>query len=329
MKRILSIAAAAVLAMVSVAGAQNAADKNPVVLTVNGEPVHAAEVSMAMSNLSAQMQRMGQKPNQQQLVQIATGRVIDSVLLEQAAKKAGMKANEERVQQSISQIEQQAGGKEKFAETLAGGGMTVQEFTDMLRRMDLAQEYVDAKIKPTVTVTDADVKKFYDENPKMFEHPEEVHARHILIKVPKDADEATKKAAHDKAEKARARALKGEDFSKLAQEVSEGPSAKNGGDLGFFTHDQMVKPFADAAFALSPGQISNVVETRFGYHVIKVEDKRPAGKQSLDEVKDRVKQYLENKKLGDAVNAKLDELRKAAKIEDAMGGGQGGGAKAQ
>ena len=322
MKRILTIAAMVAVVCASAVLAQNPAEKNPVVLTVNGQPVRAAEITMAMSNLAAQMQQMGQKPNQQQLIQMATGRVIDSVLLAQAAKKAGLKPNEERVQQSIAQIEKQAGGKDKFAATLAGGGMTVAEFTDMLRTMDLAQDYVETKIKPTVEVTDADLKKFYDENPKMFSHPEQVHARHILFKVPQDADEAAKKAARAKAEKARARALKGEDFAKLAEELSEGPSGKNGGDLGFFTREQMVKPFADAAFALAPGQISNVVETRFGYHVIKVEEKRPAGKKSLDEVKDRLRQYLVNRDLGEAVNAKLAELRKNAAIEE-VGAAQG------
>ncbi len=324
MKRILSLAAMTALVCASTVLAQAPQEKNPVVLKVNGQPIRAAEITMAMSNLSAQMQQMGQKPDQQQLIQMATGRVIDSVLLAQAAKKAGLKPNEERVQQSIAQIEQQAGGKDKFVTTLAAGGMTVEQFTDMLRTMDLAQDYVETKIKPTVHVTDAEAKKFYDENPKMFSHPEQVHARHILIKVPQDADEATKKKAHEKAEQARARALKGEDFAKLAEELSEGPSAKNGGDLGFFTREQMVKPFADAAFALEPGQISNVVETRFGYHVIKVEEKRPAGKKPFDEVKDRLKNYLVNRDLGKAVNAKLEELRKSAEIEEV--GGQSGAA---
>ena len=99
----------------------------------------------------------------------------------------------------------------------------------------------------------------------------------------------------------------------------ETDGAKNGGDLGFFGKEQMVKPFADAAFALAPGQISQVVKTRFGYHVIKVEEKRPASKQSFDEVKDRLTGFLGQQKLGEAVRTMLKKLRDQAKIEQ-MGG---------
>ncbi len=326
MRRVLSMMAMAALVWGPMALAQQPEEKNPVVLKVNGEPVYAAEISMAMGNLASQAQRMGQQPNQDQLIQMATGRVVDSKLLAQEARRQGLKPNEERVQQSISQIEQQAGGADKFASTLASGGMTVEQFTNMLREMDLAQELVNQKIKPGVTVTEADARKWYDENPSAFERPEQVHARHILIKVAPDADEAAKKAALDKAAKARARALKGEDFAELAKELSEGPSAKDGGDLGFFTKDRMVKPFADAAFALEPGQISDVVETRFGYHVIKVEERRPASKQPFEEVKDRLTGFLGQQKLGEAVQTELKKLRDKAKIEEV--GGEAGTAPA-
>ena len=321
MRTILSIAILAAALTPAAAPAQNTAgatpdEKNPVVLTVNGEPVRAAEISMAMGNLSNQLHRMGQQADQQQLIQMAAGRVIDGKLLAQAARKAGLQPDEQRIQDSIASIEKQSGGAERFADSLAQAGMTVEEFTAMLRDMDLAQAYVEKKIRPTVHVTEADAKAFYDANPDMFSQPEAVHARHILFKAAPDADEATKKAAREKAEKARQRALAGEDFAALARELSEGPSAKNGGDLGFFEKSQMVAPFAEAAFALQPGQISDVVETRFGYHVIKVEEHRPAGQRSFDEVKDQLMRYLEERKVAEAVNATLETLRKDAKIVD-------------
>lgn len=320
MKKTLSMMTVAVLMSVPAAFAQQQTqDKNPVVLTVNGAPVHAAEISMAMGNIATQAQRMGQQPKQDQLIQMATGRVIDTKLLAQEAKRQGVKPNEEQVQASLTNILQQAGGKDKFAATLATGGMTLDQFTDALRELDMVQRMVNEKMKPGVSVTDAEAQKFYNEHPEEFQRPEQVHARHILFKASPDADAATKKAAAEKAAKARERALKGEDFAKLAEELSEGPSAKKGGDLGFFGRKQMVTPFADAAFALEPGQISQVVETRFGYHVIKVEEKRAASKQPFAEVKDRLIDFLTQKKLGEAVQNKLKALRESAKIEEIGG----------
>ncbi len=318
-KALLTITIAILMCVPAAFAQQQMQDKNPVVLTVNGEPVHAADISMTMGNLATQAQRMGQKPKQEQLIQMATGRVIDTKLLAQEAKRQGVKPNEEHIQASLTQIFQQAGGKDKFVETLASGGMTLEQFTDALRELDTVRSLVNEKIKPGISVSEAEAQKFYDEHPEEFQRPEQVHARHILFKAAPDADEATKKAAAEKAAKARLRALKGEDFAKLAQELSEGPSAKNGGDLGFFGRKQMVKPFADAAFALEPGQISQIVETRFGYHVIKVEEKRPASKQTFAEVKDRLENVLAQRKLGEAVQNKLKALREAAKIEEVGG----------
>jgi len=133
--------------------------------------------------------------------------------------------------------------------------------------------------------------------------------------VPQNATPEQKAEAKKKAEALQKRAAKGEDFAALAKENSEGPSAKDGGELGYFAQKQMVKPFADAAFALKPGEVSDVVETRYGYHVIKVEDKRAAGKVPLSEVKDRIRESLQQQKVGEAVRGILSQLQKDAKIK--------------
>ncbi len=144
------------------------------------------------------------------------------------------------------------------------------------------------------------VKKFYDETVKTLKPEQEVHARHILVET------------EDEAKKALERVKNGEDFAKVASELSKDPgSGKDGGDLGYFTRDRMVKEFGDVAFSLKPGEISGVVKSQFGYHIIKVEDKRDRPVPPLDQVKDQLKNYLSRKSQQEMVV----KLRDNVKIE--------------
>jgi peptidyl-prolyl cis-trans isomerase C len=150
--------------------------------------------------------------------------------------------------------------------------------------------------------SDAAVKAYYDEQVKQLKPVEEVRARHILVE---NEDEAKKVAGRIKA---------GEDFAKVAGEVSKDPgSGKEGGDLGFFTKERMVPEFAEAAFALKAGEISNPVKSQFGWHVIKLEEKRNRPVPTLDQVKDRLKEAL----AGKAQSEYLAKLRGEAKVEQA------------
>jgi peptidyl-prolyl cis-trans isomerase C len=149
----------------------------------------------------------------------------------------------------------------------------------------------------------------------MFKQPEQVKASHILIKVTPDADDAQKATARKKIEEIQQKLKNGGDFAALAKEYSEGPSGARGGDLGFFRHGQMVKPFENAAFGLEPGQVSDVVTTRFGYHLIKVTEKKPAKTLAYSEVKDKIGERLKQQKIEKQAGEYIDGLKKDAKIE--------------
>lgn len=130
------------------------------------------------------------------------------------------------------------------------------------------------------------VKRFYDEHPDRFNAPEKVRARHVLVRVPPDATAEAADAARERATALRARIEAGEDFAKIAAEASDDPGSKAaGGDLGFFQRGQMVKPFEEAAFVLEPGGLSDVVKTDFGFHVIRVEEKKPAESRSFEDAR--------------------------------------------
>jgi peptidyl-prolyl cis-trans isomerase C len=167
-----------------------------------------------------------------------------------------------------------------------------------------------------IEVAEDAIKKFYDENAKYFEQPEQVEASHILIKLnPEDAtNETAKAAAKTKAEGLRAQILAGTNFADLAAAHSDCPSSAQGGSLGYFGRGQMVKPFEEAAFSLGTNEVSGVVETQFGFHVIKVTGKKAASKTPLDEVRDQIKEHLSGEQKGELFEKFVEELKSKAKV---------------
>ena len=160
-------------------------------------------------------------------------------------------------------------------------------------------------------LTDEAMRKVYDDAVKQIGDEKEVHARHILFRAP-TGDEKAGKEAEEKVKAVIVRLKKGEDFAKVAEEVTEDPSGKaNGGDLGYFTKEQMVPEFSEAAFKLDAGQISEPVKTQFGWHVIKVEEKRTKPAPKFEEVKPQIENYVTRKAQAELVT----KLRAEAKIE--------------
>jgi len=161
-------------------------------------------------------------------------------------------------------------------------------------------------------VTEPALRKIYDDATKNMAGQQEVHARHILFRVNDPNDQAASKVAEDKVKNTIERIKKGEDFAKLAMALTEDPSGKqNGGDLGYFTRDQMVPEFSEVAFNLEKGEISSPVKTPFGWHVLKVEDKRTREPPPFDKVRGEIEQFASRKAQVDLVT----KLRADAKIE--------------
>ena len=139
-----------------------------------------------------------------------------------------------------------------------------------------------------IEITEKEIESYYEYNAKMYSQPKQVKAKHILFKVAQDDIKEVKNSAKERAGKVLEKARKGEDFAALAKEYSEGPSKSQGGDLGYFENGQMEPPFEEAAFALKKGEISDLVQTRFGYHIILVEDVKEAGMTPLEQVREDI-----------------------------------------
>ena len=203
---------------------------------------------------------------------------------------------------------------EAFKQALTSSGLTEAKLEKRIKRGLMVEELVEKEILDKIVVSPEEVKAFYQEHKDDYAQEEEVHARHILIKVAPGASPEDDGKAKDRAKAVLARAKKGEDFAALAKETSEGPSGARGGDLGYFGRGKMVKPFEEAAFKLKVGEVSDPVRSSFGYHIILVEGRREAKRPSYEEVKDRVRDDLVREKAAAGTREYIEGLRAKAKI---------------
>lgn len=291
---------------------------NPAVLEVNGEKIYAAEISMTMQNISTQMGGRENVESEQRLMQMAMERVVEQQLLAQEATRTNVQPNELRLAEMMQALERQAGGRDALESNLNTFGMSYDQLAGYVREIELSRALIEKQISPTIQVSDEEVKTFYEGNLELFDAAEQVRARHIVFSASLEADTETVAEARAKAADAHRRAVAGEDFAVLAQELSEGPTASKGGDIGFFARGQTAPAFEAAAFALEPGGISPVVRTQFGLHVIKVEEKRPARRLPLDEVSEDVRTLLVQQKTAENVAKLVASLAETGTVVNLM-----------
>ncbi len=288
-----------------------------VVATVNGVAISRAEVDQATRMLLAQSRTPAATDPQQQrqVLDSALNLLIDEELLYQAAKGLSVADLDKQVEEKFNAAQARFGTPEAFEQALGQAGLTGQEFKDRLARDLLIASYIDQEVTAKITLTTEQAKQFYDANPDKFKQPESVKASHILIGADAKATPEEKQAAQQKANDLLAKIKGGADFAELAKAESTCPSAKKGGDLGSFGRGQMVKPFEEVAFSLQDGAVSDVVETPFGYHIIKSQGKTPSETVPFAQVEEKIKSLLKNEAVKKQLAARIDELKKAANIE--------------
>lgn len=296
-----------------------------VVATVNGVSLTGADLEKEMQGVMMQIRQRGIPPEQvsqmmPRLRQQTVANLVNKSLLIQAVKAKKVTVGDDEIKKATDDILKNAPPGETLESALKQAGITMEQFKAQLTEGLSIQKLITDETKASIEVTDADLKKFYDENPEQFKKPETASARHILIKTEEGADAAKKEEARKKAEAVRERLVKGEDFAKVCAETSDDPGSKNNGGLyENFPKGQMVPPFENACFTQKIGEIGPLVETTFGFHIIKVEKRSEAGATPLAEIKDRLKSFLENQKKGDAAQKFLKTLKADAKISYSEG----------
>jgi peptidyl-prolyl cis-trans isomerase C len=287
-----------------------------VLARVNGEAVSRAEFERAVQALES---RAGGPVPAEQRDQVLRG-VLDQIvgykLLLQESRTRKVTVPDAEVEGRLSEIRQQFPSEAAFTEMLAERKLTIDQIRTDARQDMAISMLIEQEIASKVAVTPEQVADFYAKNPDQFQQGESVRASHILIGVTRDADAAARTQARTKAEGVLKDVKSGKDFAALAKEHSSDPgSAANGGDLGFFQQGQMVGPFNDAAFSLAPGAVSGLVETDFGFHIIKVAEKQPARPVPLEDVRPQVEQYLGQTNRQQQTDAFVNGLKAKGKIE--------------
>ncbi len=329
-----SISIAVLMAAVTIVGnynAEAAEKKNPPapaatalkktalpdpVAKVNGVPIPASDLQKALNAFNKSPSAAQVPPGKEKEVQLfLLNQMLGAELMYQVSNKTLVKEQSKKIDDAFGKIRSRFKTDDEFKKGIAEQGLTEKDLRELIRRNIIIENYIEQEILPKHQVTDTEAKEFYDKNPETFTQPEQIRASHILITVDAKATDAEKKKAKDKADSLLKQLKNGADFAKLAQENSGCPSSKQGGDLGYFGKGQMVKPFEDAAIALKPGELSTVVETQFGYHIIKLAEKKPASKIAFTDVKAKIIDNIKRKKVSEAINATLEDARKKAKIE--------------
>ena len=286
-----------------------------VVARVNGQDITKAEFDRALKSIEG---RAGPVPDtrRDEVYRGLIDQLVRLQLLKQEAAARKIAVTDAEVEKRIAEVKQQFPSEDVFKEMLK-----TQQITEARFRVDARDDLAVSKmlteaLKDKTAVTPEQIDAFYKSNPDRFKQGERVRASHILVTVPQGADGPTKDKAREKAEGLLKQIKAGGDFAALAKANSADPgSAINGGDLGFFSPGQMVGPFNDVAFKLAPGTVSDLVETQFGFHIIKVVEKQAGGVVPLDTVRPQLVQFLENQNRQREAAAFVTALRAKAKVD--------------
>jgi len=275
----------------------NKAPSKDIAAIVNGE-------SITLQDINEQYGRVPEEYKQFITKEMLLNQSINELLLLQEAKKQGISVTAEELSEVMDNLIIQSGlSKEEFDKTLEEQNLTMGFVEDYYKKQMVINKLLNKTVISKIIVSVSEIKEYYNNNENEFITPEQVRARHILVNSSEEAESILKELKD------------GADFIDLAKEKSICPSASEGGDLGYFSKGQMVKEFEDAAFALEVGELSPVVETQYGYHIIKLLDKTPETLKSLEEAMGEIEIILKQEKQNEEIINYLEGLIESADIK--------------
>jgi peptidyl-prolyl cis-trans isomerase C len=284
-----------------------------VLARVNGEPVTRSDFDRLVRNVE-----IGNGPIPAERRDVVLRNLLDQLItytvMTQEAKAKNVTVSDGEIDQRIKQMRGQASDAD-FQKALDARSMSAEQLRTDARVQLTIEKMMDAQVADVAGASDAEARDFYQKNPDKFKQGESVRASHILLRVDPNAPEPTKKQARTRINQILKRARSGEDFAALAKQHSQDGSAQQGGDLGYFEREQMVPAFSEAAFSLKPGHVSDVVTTQFGYHIVKVTDRKAAATVPFEQVSGQIVEYLSSQKKQERASQFVDAAKKRARIE--------------
>jgi peptidyl-prolyl cis-trans isomerase C len=284
-----------------------------VLARVNGEPVQKAEFDRVIRNLELSN---GPIPPERrdEVLRNALDQLITYTLMTQEAKTQNVIVADAEIEARINQM-RGPGSEADFKKALDARNMTLDQLRSDARVQLTIEKMMNAQVAGIAAATDTEARDFYAKNPDKFKQADTVRASHILLRVDPKTPDAARKQARTRIESLLKRARSGEDFAALAKQHSQDGSARQGGDLGYFEREAMVPAFSQAAFSLKPGELSDIVTTDFGYHIIKVMDRKAAATVPYEQVSAQIVDFLSKQKKQQRASQFIDETRKRARIE--------------
>jgi peptidyl-prolyl cis-trans isomerase C len=288
------------------------------VAVVNGSVITQEEFDREIDGLLQRLASMGRSFDDSQLLalkkEVLEG-LINAELLYQETQRRGITVEEAAIDEELKTLKGGFANEDAFRAALSTAHLSEALLRSQIKRRQAIEHFIAQEFAEKVRVSDKQTKDYYDSHPQSFRQPEQVRASHILIKVDPKADESQRAEARKQIEEIKRKLQEGEDFATLAKSFSQSPSGARGGDLGYFRRGEMVGPFEEAAFALKPGEVSDPVETTFGYHLIRVIDKKPETTIPYEDIKDRIEHYLKDKDVQEKVRLQVQRLKEKAKVE--------------
>jgi parvulin-like peptidyl-prolyl isomerase len=242
--------------------------------------------------------------------------MVDNLLVEQEAKKTGIAVSDGEVEEAMRDIRAQHHlSEEDFLNLIAKEGMTPAEFKQNSREQLMRMKLIGRDIRSKVVVTDNEIGDYYVQHREEYEGKEAVRIRQILLMLPAGANSEAKEKLRAEAEAIHKQLVAGKPFEELCAKFSQGPGAEEGGDIGFIEKGTILPEVESVAFSLTTGQISGIIESPVGFHIIQATDRRGAGIKAIQNVRAEIKRKIENEKLEKKLEEWLKELRKKYNVE--------------
>jgi peptidyl-prolyl cis-trans isomerase C len=288
----------------------------PVVARVNGETIQKWEFDDAVRRMEGRAGSPVPVEKRDELLRGLLDQLIAYHLIAQESRARKMGPTDADVDARIAQIKGTFPSEDAFQKGIAAQGLALDQLRAQARMSLEVSKFLEAEVASKVAVTDTEVDAFYKQNLDRFKEGESVRASHILIGMPQNASADIKKQARQAAQAVLAQLKRGVPFADVARKVSsDDGSAQNGGDLGFFPKGKMTPAFERAAFALKPGETSGLVETPFGFHIIRVTERRGARTAPFEEVKGQIKEFLTQGQRGKRLDDFITQIKTRARIE--------------